>query len=1086
MRKNRGMVLIVAMGMLGILSVLAIVFMTITGAERSVTQSYVDDRRAYMLATSGLERAAGELANSILAPAAAASQFSASEGEEKPWVFGKLGTVGSGPISDPGIPLAEAIYVSYQAVDAAGTPDFVRIASRQNTPKRQALFGEPRTDIFGVTGRLGATYGGGADYYAIKILDAGGRIWINGPDLNDGNANPNVAKSIADLAPNVRMMLNTLGQILATEQQFSVPNLGDVLSTFRKQLGRDFDMLTEIKPVLGSSDQAQTRNFELLRAYVTSKAWVDRSTLDPRVILHPRPDDPNIIYNNSVAFTRADGSPQEELAMAPRIALPAPFTGTLALVWASCGSDRLVGDDPGKWAPHWVSRSDVKETPAGAEQIGPVLQPRAPVNVNSAAREVLRALLTNLRGRYFLRTAGSPTEPRTFMGNGFKPGFEVTIDATLAGKLADKLIEQRRALITARGYGFATWHDFNTYVDSLPDSFFDGDKRKARAKKNVVKANANPNSHLNKFNPDLAFGTSYGETDKGDLVYVPNGNVGWTTEFGFASNGYFEIESLGRVLGAAGAGEPARVIAEKKISTMVKVSEVFRHSTQREFVVNRVGGGSGTATTYTLYPENLDDVGLANAAEYDGYLMPATTDKGAGLAGAAFRATYTKDFGLDAVGPAEHGVSLINPASGGSPSGSGNGASELFNDGLFVHESRRYPSYTNVSQYGSTGFGAQDDYVRNERADAKIKMDNGTLEMWVKPTWAASEFPSLLQGTINNPVAIGSRTFFSAGDGKLGAAYGNTLGPSDQTVSDNRVAVFARHGTTGPFLFGLQATRIAEPYGWQGTSTKGPYPMADLFYYWGWYHANWYRMPNNLSSPQDPYNWAFPGVWHHVRFVWNAANSAYLFVDGRPSGDDPVLGGRAEQAMAASAWSLFPGTNRFRTNSTNGYVCSGDVTIDDLKLYKTQISTTSFVPPHRYVNTCAYSAKIGPPATSALDPLDKTMDFGGRVASVSWTAHYPKFTGSGGSTSWNFAVVGAAAASSALAVNVTPGQAQELEGRGARPTAPINFAPGDELRYAMQMNVTSASYRMAAPIFDDVTVTVIPAGGFKYLYYTLE
>ncbi|MBI3270459.1 MAG: hypothetical protein HYZ53_15730 [Planctomycetes bacterium] len=1085
MQKKRGMVLIVAMGMLGVLGILAVVFMAVTNAERTVAQFYVDLRRAQMLAQSGLERAGAEMAAALLQPSVPADKYSSSEGEEKPWLFGKLGTPTTAPVFDPAIPLQEAIYVSFQGTDATGAPDFVRIENRPNTTKR-ALFGIATTDTFGVTGRLGATYGGGADYYSVKVLDAGGRIWINGPDLNDGNPNPAIARTVADLAPNVRMMLNTLGQILASEQGFTVANLGDQISAYRKGLARDFDTLNEIKPILGSTDNIQSRNYELVRAYVTSKAWVDRSTLDPRVILHPRPDDPNIIYNNAVTFTRADGSPEDSYAALPVERVKEPFCTAKQSLWASCGSDRLVGDDPGDWAPHWLSRNDVAEVPAPAATIGPCLQPRAPVNINSAPREVIRAVLTNLRGRYFTRAPGAPTEPRTFTGSGFKPGFEVVIDSGIAGNVADRLITHRRDLIAKTGYGIATWSHFNNFIDGIPDSVFDTNKPRAKAKKSLIKANANPNSHLNKFNPDFTFGSAYGDTDKGDLVYV-NGTAGWTTEFCFASMGYFELESIGRVLGTAAPGKPAPLMAERKISTLVKVCDVYRHSTQKEFLVNRVGGGSGTGTSFTLYPENLDDVGPNLAAEYDGYVMPATTDKNAGGGGLLFRATYTNNLGADAVGPAERGVSLINPSNAGSPGGAGNGASELFCDGLFVHETRRYPNYSNLPLYGAAGFGAQDDYVRNARADQKIRFDSGSLEMWVKPTWSASEFPTLMQATVNNPQAIGSRTLFSAGDGKLGTAYGSQLGPKDQTTSDNRVALFCRQGNAGPYLFGLHATRLAEPYGWGGTIAAGPFPNLDLLYYWGKYHTNWYRLPNNPGKTNDPANWAFPGVWHHVRYVWSGGTASYLYVDGKPSGDDPVIVNlRAEKPFTASAWSLFPGTNRFRTNSTNGYVCSGDCTIDDLRTYRNTLPTSPFVPPHRYVGTAQFSAKIGPSATGGVDPLDKTLDYSGRLVSVAWTVQYPKFSGVTGSSNWNMTTVGSTPAGSPLDVVVAPGLPQELEGRGSRPQNPLYFQIGDELRYSFNLNVNSASYRMAAPILDDVTVTVVPAGGFRYLYYAVE
>src|SRR6185295_18749325 len=60
-----------------------------------------------------------------------------------------------------------------------------------------------------------------------------------------------------------------------------------------------------------------------------------------------------------------------------------------------------------------------------------------------------------------------------------------------------------------------------------------------------------------------------------------------TTEFSFDSNGIFEIVSTGQV---AKAGE---VLAERKFSALIKVYDVWRESTQQQFVQGTISKAFG-------------------------------------------------------------------------------------------------------------------------------------------------------------------------------------------------------------------------------------------------------------------------------------------------------------------------------------------------------------------------------------------------------------------------------------------------------------------------------------------------------------
>lgn len=126
-------------------------------------------------------------------------------------------------------------------------------------------------------------------------------------------------------------------------------------------------------------------------------------------------------------------------------------------------------------------------------------------------------------------------------------------------------------------------------------------------------ANANPNTRCNKFNPDRVLRqrdpvapvlplTSYRHfppCDKTDLM-----PTGYSTEFCFSPHGYYEIASMGRVLGDAPAN---RLLAQAEIRAVVKLYEVMRHTTEKDFV-----SASVTSQTQRMgyYPEHPEDRGF--------------------------------------------------------------------------------------------------------------------------------------------------------------------------------------------------------------------------------------------------------------------------------------------------------------------------------------------------------------------------------------------------------------------------------------------------------------------------------------------
>ncbi|MHC4504297.1 MAG: hypothetical protein ACYTFI_13415, partial [Planctomycetota bacterium] len=72
----------------------------------------------------------------------------------------------------------------------------------------------------------------------------------------------------------------------------------------------------------------------------------------------------------------------------------------------------------------------------------------------------------------------------------------------------------------------------------------------------------------------------------GELLDKSDLNVG-TTEFCFDSKGVYEIESVGRVY------DEKRVVAERKLAALVRIYDVWRESTQREFAAGRISRAQG-------------------------------------------------------------------------------------------------------------------------------------------------------------------------------------------------------------------------------------------------------------------------------------------------------------------------------------------------------------------------------------------------------------------------------------------------------------------------------------------------------------
>lgn len=538
--------------------------------------------------------------------------------------------------------LEDAVNPSF-AVEADGNP-----ADATPAPRTLAIGGASR----GLSGTAGTgTYAANGDHYALRVSDLSGRIHIN--DGIEGGPSGSVSQ-------NLRRILNVLGEIV------NEPNLGNRILAGRPAGG--YARMSDLVTPLGGE-----ASYRRVRGFLTAHAWVDRNVANPvplsalaasrYPVTYNRGTPPVYRHGSSVDATGAQTAPFGQYDTIPNAGAPAAQERADVSVY---GLDTLNAQ--------WI------------EIVG-----RAPVNVNAAPREVLIALLSHLKGftiterkRNNARWQGellvslkirSTYAPGSTLGSEYGYLQETHPIAGPAGGpgispavLADEILACRnRRFSSSFNYGsvpwsgpFRNWSQFNLFVDNLvtigvlddpraihvryPEEGTDvsgfgplvpddtARRQAARAIADVIKANFNPNLHLNELNPDENLHLL---VDKTDLIVN-------STEFCFVPTGHFEVESLGRVVRPAAGEADAfaasnnQLMAQAKASAVFKIYDLVRETSQKQFYAGTLVGQVGLPETnngHTLeigpepdngvFPGNLGAAGLPDN-EWDGYLALPT------------------------------------------------------------------------------------------------------------------------------------------------------------------------------------------------------------------------------------------------------------------------------------------------------------------------------------------------------------------------------------------------------------------------------------------------------------------------------
>lgn len=287
----------------------------------------------------------------------------------------------------------------------------------------------------------------------------------------------------------------------------------------------------------------------------------------------------------------------------------------------------------------------------------PVRDPRPPVNVNTAPKEVLQAAI--MAGFDFPSLPGADHAAKA------QNAFDVA--ESLASIIFQYRLNQADAVLTGQG-AFKSWSQFETFMGQvagnvntlIPAGVPNDVNRRAilLANRDRLIAQANPNSRLQRFNPDT---TTVRPVDKSQIPYP-------TAEFTFSGDGLFEITSLGllsagetRLPPFMAPTEPNRVlsrgggeIARSETVSVVKVFEVLKHTTQEEFEGDKPLFQK-TRFSGKSYPENMSSAAFS--------IIPVASPFPIALPSAGALAVDEKS-GLVYVIEGATGVRVINPPIG--------------------------------------------------------------------------------------------------------------------------------------------------------------------------------------------------------------------------------------------------------------------------------------------------------------------------------------------------------------------------------------------------------------------------------------
>jgi len=647
-RSKSGVVLLLVLGLLALMSVMAITFVKMTSMEKAISTNYVYKTRALMVAESGLEYAI--------------SRIHSFQGASE-----------------------DIAAMQYEL--AADDNDLENAVT--------ASFQKPGVVDRAISGIVSSSYAIDGDYFVLQVDDTSGKINLNDTDGKwniDKDPHPEDLQNIddegivingVDSHEDMRLaerrltkLVETLGTILfdtdspGTGFAIAIALLEPTAPHSRWALpGGKFKDMQQVHDALMADVPGFTEeDYQAFAKHVTLWSWQDPDTIRPTFQL-----------NITVPDVARGGFPDADWANMVAIWGFWPLYDEVAIdpVANPYGIPKnFLGDS---WDDSWNIYMFMDMQTRSFEQ-----EARCPVNVNAASIEVLTALLTPIKAwymyegpaeywasesdtswasvraadrvKYFYAEApwwearenmfgavresesiGKPLELATAIyervhGDGVTPGERfgswTEFEEFLHNPNFRDLIKPTRGYVDLMqpwemGKGDLVFEKY--WTDYFNDIFID-----------ILLANFNPNSRLNDYNPDHHI---YQHVDKAQLTQ-------YTTELCFDSS-YFEIRSTGIIKDASD-----QTLAKSELSAVVELWATYRETTQAQFMSGLENGGAnlgdyfsenrelgflptagyqifppapGVAGGYTLqsYPEPI----INDDTYADGVIPPFETDK---------------------------------------------------------------------------------------------------------------------------------------------------------------------------------------------------------------------------------------------------------------------------------------------------------------------------------------------------------------------------------------------------------------------------------------------------------------------------
>ncbi len=576
--------LIIALAVLTLLSIIAVTFAALMRLERKATENFVNSASVELLSGSGESAVIAMLRSAPLWD----GYTDGSSKQRTPWLYGIQ------------TPFGDIRYGNQIPLETLTDPSHSSYSSD-----------------------LGATYGGTAssDRFLTKIIDCNSQIYLNGDQDTTAQMLDNLGLAIQK---------NTDIQIdpLHTEPQMKGKKItGRDIIRFRTRLpGRRFTSKSQLKGLIG------IENYEILADFVTAHAWVNPYTFrgDGREPIRAEVEGEDGI--SSVANLTLQANPRVEggatLFAEPRAPInvnTAPKEVLIACL-AGLGCRRafpLTELITQQFENQNRASIDVDGTlPPTDEEITllqvPVWVYSQPLQIEQAeliAEEIVRARKTR---PFKVWRSGDKSQPgfEDFINQLPQTVFPAASSVTVINPRDPGGSYQGQVLGGGEGSGRIYGAGHNTgdrnarlaaglAVNGANAWYFD-------MMRDMLKANFNPNSRINKFNPNLP---ALVTVDKANLSKLANEGrdkndvqVGHTTEFCFDSKGLYEITSFAEIL-VGNESEPVQTFAQTKRRSIVKVFDVLHHTTQRQFEqpYSELGTSSFRDREYvSTYPDPMD------------------------------------------------------------------------------------------------------------------------------------------------------------------------------------------------------------------------------------------------------------------------------------------------------------------------------------------------------------------------------------------------------------------------------------------------------------------------------------------------